>query len=307
MQDSLVTSDSREVCTCPFPYEGPSCEQCVTPGFYLLPPLLLECAACQCNGRAESCEDGTGVCVDCTGDTTGDSCEVCAEGFFDTAPDAEDLSCLECPCNTTTAFNASCSPDASGGPTCFCRPGHEDPLCDTCSSGYFGQPPEFRCTRCDCNGNIDPSAPGSCDPSTGVCLECINNSTGSECELCAPGFYGDATQQDCQECGCSVFGSVSEEECDPSSGQCSCLPGVGGVLCDSCVAGFWNLLAGVGCEPCDCAEGSSSGECDQLSGQCSCNEGITGDDCSRCLDGFFNFSPTGCTPCGCGIGASAVG
>ena len=88
---------------------------------------------------------------------------------------------------------------------------------------------------------------------------------------------------------------MSGEECDPSSGQCSCLPGVGEMLCDSCVAGFWNLSAGVGCEPCDCAEGSSSGECDQLSGQCSCNEGITGDDCSRCLDGFFNFSPTGCT------------
>ena len=95
------------------------------------------------------------------------------------------------------SHSTSCTPDASGSPVCYCRPGHEGSLCDLCSPGFFGQPPNFRCTQCDCNGNIDPSVPGSCDMSTGVCLLCINNTIGDECERCAPGFYGDATAQNC--------------------------------------------------------------------------------------------------------------
>ena len=91
-----------------------------------------------------------------------------------------------------------CSADPAGNPVCSCRPGHEGQTCDSCSDGYFGQPPEFRCTRCDCNGNIDPDVPGSCDMSTGRCILCINNSTGDECEVCADGYFGNATLQDCQ-------------------------------------------------------------------------------------------------------------
>lgn len=95
------------------------------------------------------------------------------------------------------SHSTSCTPDVSGSPVCYCRPGHEGSLCDSCSPGFFGQPPNFRCTQCDCNGNIDPSVPGSCDMSTGVCLLCINNTIGDECERCAPGFFGDATTQNC--------------------------------------------------------------------------------------------------------------
>ena len=91
-----------------------------------------------------------------------------------------------------------CTPDTLGNPVCHCRQGHEGDTCDSCSEGYFGAPPDFRCTRCDCNGNINPSVPGSCDTDTGQCIKCTNNSTGDECETCAPGFYGNATTQDCQ-------------------------------------------------------------------------------------------------------------
>ena len=51
---------------------------------------------------------------------------------------------------------------------------------------------------CECNGNIDPSVPGSCNTSTGECLICTNNATGQQCEVCVEGFYGDATAQQCQ-------------------------------------------------------------------------------------------------------------
>ena len=97
--------------------------------------------------------------------------------------------------------STSCVPDPSGSPQCHCLPGHTGPLCDSCSDGFFGQPPAFPCSQCTCSGNIDPATPGSCDMTTGQCLLCINNSTGPQCETCDSGFFGDATQQDCQrEC-----------------------------------------------------------------------------------------------------------
>lgn len=136
----------------------------------------------------------------------------------------------------TPPHSDSCQPDPSGNPECFCRPGHETPLCDSCSEGYFGSPPDFRCRSCDCNGNIDPDVPRSCDRQTGLCLMCINNSTGPECELCADGYYGDATIQDCQPCDCNIGGSV-DVNCT-AAGQCNCLDGVGGIKCDTCLVSY---------------------------------------------------------------------
>lgn len=55
------------------------------------------------------------------------------------------------------------------------------------------------CKPCQCSGNIDPREPGSCDTVTGNCLKCLNNTYGTACALCAPGYYGDAvTLKDCQ-------------------------------------------------------------------------------------------------------------
>lgn len=53
------------------------------------------------------------------------------------------------------------------------------------SSGSPGPPQP--CQRCECNGNIDPNALGTCDTNTGECLKCVYNTAGSKCEVCLPG------------------------------------------------------------------------------------------------------------------------
>lgn len=178
------------------------------------------------------------------------------DGFYD-LDIGDELECQLCPCITTTTFkyvcntisthaprncdnltlySTSCQPDVSGNLECFCLIGHEGPLCDSCSQGYFGSPPELQCRSCDCNGNIDPDVPNSCDRETGLCLLCINNSTGPECDVCVDGYYGDATLQDCQPCDCNMEGSVGAS-CN-FTGHCNCLEGVGGMTCDTCLVSY---------------------------------------------------------------------
>lgn len=66
-------------------------------------------------------------------------------------------------------------------------------------------------------------------------------------------------------CSCDPLGSVlsgSSPLCDPSSGECTCKPGVGGARCDRCMLGYWGLHE-YGCRPCGCA-----GDCDRYTGDC---------------------------------------
>ena len=83
-------------------------------------------------------------------------------------------------------------------PYCYCLPGHEGSQCDTCSSGHYGMPHLFPCSTCECSGNINPLDPNACNKTSGVCLFCLNNSTGPTCGECMNGFYGNASNQDCE-------------------------------------------------------------------------------------------------------------
>ena len=58
--DSVVT-EPMELCQCPFPYVGDSCELCVD-GYYFSTQTG-SCEPCQCNGKTDMCEDGTGDCI----------------------------------------------------------------------------------------------------------------------------------------------------------------------------------------------------------------------------------------------------
>ena len=71
------------------------------------------------------------------------------------------------------------------------------------------------------------------DDSDYVCDNCNYGWGGARCDACARGFYLDPTDQHvCIACQCNVYGSVSGE-CDPD-GQCPCVPGIQGKLCDQC-------------------------------------------------------------------------
>lgn len=64
-----------------------------------------------------------------------------------------------------------------------------------CAPGYYGNPLLIgsSCKKCDCSGNSDPNLIfEDCDDVTGQCRNCLRNTTGFNCELCAPGYYGDA-------------------------------------------------------------------------------------------------------------------
>lgn len=63
---------------------------------------------------------------------------------------------------------------------------------------FFVQHPLGRCQKCICNNNIEPTAAGNCNTTTGECLRCLYNTIGFSCEFCRPGFFGNALTRSCK-------------------------------------------------------------------------------------------------------------
>lgn len=186
-----------EQCDCPVGYSNLSCQQC-SPGYTRSPSG--SCEPCQCNGFSDACDPDTGICTDCTGSTTGVSCEQCLPSTY--GDPIQGVPCLPCPCPLTTTpgqFTEDCVLQQPNTIICLnCPVGHTGDQCESCSEGYFGDPTGENgiitgCSDCLCNGNINNSLPGSCNTTTGICLQCVDNTAGNMCEQCANGYFGDAT------------------------------------------------------------------------------------------------------------------
>ncbi|KAM9666921.1 laminin subunit alpha-2 [Trichechus inunguis] len=295
-----------EVCQCPSGYSGSSCESC-WPRHRRVNGTIFGgiCEPCQCFGHAESCDDITAECLNCKDHTSGPYCNECLPGFYGdpTKGTSEDCQPCACPLNSpSNNFSPTCHLDRSLGLICDeCPVGYTGPRCERCAEGYFGQPsvPGGSCQPCQCNDNLDFSIPGSCDSLSGSCLICKPGTTGSYCELCADGYFGDAVDaKNCQPCRCNVNGSFSEA-CHTQTGQCECRPNVQGWKCDECKPETFGLKSARGCVPCNCNSfGSKSFDCEE-SGQCWCQPGVTGKKCDRCAHGYFRFQEGGCTACDC--------
>lgn len=201
VQQSSVAEDEVpwvEQCFCPMNYKGLSCEQCAD-GYTR--SSNGSCVPCQCNGFSESCDPQTGACTDCSNYTTGRFCELCQPGTY--GEPLQYIPCQLCPCPLTSEpgqFSADCSFNVTlGQVVCFnCPPGHTGMQCESCISGYFGDPTgdltgtPTTCSDCQCNGNIDYDNPEACNKTSGICLQCLNNTFGDQCEVCADRYYGDA-------------------------------------------------------------------------------------------------------------------
>ncbi|XP_068430777.1 laminin subunit gamma-3 [Clinocottus analis] len=297
-----------ESCSCPPWFEGQFCERCA-PGFTREDAAggpLSPCAPCNCHGHG-GCHPETGAC-ECSDYTGGVTCERCLDGYYGNALIGTPGDCRPCPCPD----RSSCAEIAATGQVVCtdCPAGQTGMRCQMCEDGYFGDPlgrsgGARRCARCDCNGNVDANALGTCDHVTGRCLKCLRHTEGERCERCRTGFYGDATNQTagqkCKPCGCNPGGtSGRSDECHPRTGACRCLAHVTGRDCSYCDVGFFNLQPGVGCERCKCNPiGSSSVACHPIAGRCACRAGVEGRLCDSCRVGFFGFSSRGCRACNC--------
>ncbi|XP_019880916.2 laminin subunit beta-1 isoform X2 [Aethina tumida] len=290
-------------CKCRANTYGRECDQCRT-GFWNFP----NCQRCDCNGHADICDARTGACISCRDSTEGHYCEKCVKTFYGDPRIGVDIPCRPCPCPGSPGSNHSYADNCSLDPyskdvICDCKEGYAGLHCDVCSDNYFGNPevPGGSCQPCDCSGKINYLTPGNCDPHTGKCKNCLDDTTGDHCEVCRPGFFRYGPDERCQPCQCFILGSnATAGACNPEGGQCNCYPNVAGITCDECIEFHWKIASGEGCEPCDCdPQGSLSPQCNEFDGQCECARGFGGRQCNECMRNFYGDPRQECKPCDC--------
>ncbi|KAM7532855.1 hypothetical protein Aperf_G00000128727 [Anoplocephala perfoliata] len=285
-------------CPCRPGIEGRKCDSCGK-GYWNFP----YCQKCECNNKADECDQVTGACIDCRDNTGGARCESCAQGFY--GDPFRGVQCRPCECpGGGVDHSERCTMHPVIGMQCHCQLGYTGPRCSECAPNYYGNPTEYggSCQPCDCSGNLPPE--GGCDQVTGACLVCLHNTEGEKCDRCISGFWGNASQQACQPCSCYHLGTVNggSAVCDRKTGACKCLPNVLGPRCFECAPQHFNLTSGKGCESCNCdPTGSISLDCHPSTGQCTCRPDRGGRKCDQCQRTFYGDprNPDGCKRCDC--------
>lgn len=189
--------------------------------------------------------------------------------------------------------------------SCFCKPNVGGRRCSSCKQGYYNYSSlnPLGCLPCVCNlpTTVTVNRIPVCDPVTAQCQCTTPFITGKRCELCTNGQYNLALG--CQmQCQCDTFGSLGPT-CDIDTGQCACKPKIGGLKCNLCEPGYFNLTR-FGCvSQCDCdVLGALNQYCSSVTGQCLCRVGYTGRRCERCMSGYWReTSSQSCKKCVCNL------
>ncbi|XP_057674386.1 laminin subunit gamma-3 [Corythoichthys intestinalis] len=257
----------------------------------------------------ESCTCPTGF--------LGQFCERCAPGFTREVPGGGPFStCIPCDCHQ----HGICHPESG---ECKCSDFTDGLSCERCLEGYYGNPligTPGDCQPCPCPGGS--SCVHVAETDTVVCTNCPAGQTGTRCQMCDDGYYGDplghsGRTRECSRCDCS--GNVDLNAvgvCDRLTGRClKCTGNTEGDRCQNCRRGYYgdarSNRPGLKCKPCNCDPAGTSDhatECHPETGTCECLNYVTGRDCSRCEEGFFNLRHgKGCERCECHpIGSSSA-
>ncbi|XP_077442006.1 laminin subunit gamma-3 isoform X1 [Vanacampus margaritifer] len=256
----------------------------------------------------ESCTCPTGF--------VGHFCEQCAPGFTREVPNGGPFStCIPCDCHQ----HGTCHPETG---ECECSDFTGGVTCERCLDGYYGNPligMPGDCQPCPCPGGSGCVHVVETDQV--VCTDCPAGQTGTRCQMCDDGYYGDplgrsGTARACTRCDCS--GNVDPNAvgvCYHLTGRClKCTGNTEGDRCQSCRRGYYgdarSDAPGLKCKPCSCNPAGTSGhamECHPKTGSCKCLDHVSGRNCSHCDEGFFNLQRgVGCERCTCHlIGSSS--
>ncbi|CAD5221244.1 unnamed protein product [Bursaphelenchus xylophilus] len=197
---------------------------------------------------------------------------------------------------------------------CSCPVGYAGFSCQTCATGYYRLKTDDdsflgSCVPCNCHGHA-----GSCDPVTGVCIDCQHNTEGSHCERCIEGYNGNATNMSpnaCLACPCprpSATGNFGKSCIIGDKGdleKCECREGFTGRFCEQCAVGFFGQPTNeVACQKCYCNENndlSLPDSCNPETGECSnCEHNTDGRYCDSCEPWYFGDALTKtCQNCSC--------
>ncbi|XP_017739471.1 PREDICTED: laminin subunit alpha-3 [Rhinopithecus bieti] len=203
-------------------------------------------------GLEEASDTGSGrrayaveMCA-CPPAYAGDSCQGCSPGYYRDHKGLYTGRCVPCNCN---GHSNRCQ-DGSG--ICVnCQHNTAGEHCERCQEGYYGNAVHGSCRACPCP-HTNRFATGCVVNGGDVRCSCKAGYTGTQCERCAPGYFGNPQKfgGSCQPCSCNSNGQLGS--CDPLTGDCinqepkDSSPAEECDDCDSCVMTLLNDLATMG-------------------------------------------------------------
>ncbi|XP_062973267.1 laminin subunit gamma-2 [Elgaria multicarinata webbii] len=212
---------------------------------------------------------------ECPAGYQGQFCEKCAAGYKrENSTRLRALrNCVLCNCQGS----GICDPDTGD---CYSGDENKEHISATCPTGFYSLPwsPQS-CRACPCRSGYGCSVlPGTQEV---VCDNCPSGASGSRCESCVDGYFGDPLGengliQPCQPCQCNNVDPNASGICNHLTGECKCRDGF-----------FGNPLSpnpAEKCRACNCnSVGSEPLRC-HSDGSCICKPGFEGQSCehTRC-------------------------